>query len=880
MASADEFEAFDPVSDPSTGKPVDEFSGFEAVDTSIGEGIAAFGRAATRGVAETGPAILGMTMGAQLGALTGPAAPVAVPLGAAAGAAAGYMFGKKAGEFVPDSQPSQLPEGQRTWAAAGETFGSGIPVIAAPMAFAQAGARLAPSIVGNYINRILDIAKSAPTTFATAELAGLSGSSVGAGVAEKYYPGEIWPRLGAEIAGGFFNPARILASGMKNATEALAMVKSALSPAARETRAAKYLSEVMDAAGEDPDLLARLLTDPALTGLKPTAAMKVDSPALAALEKKLASDSAKFFGERAARAEDNLDALNVMIQNLRGTGDPAAMRVAADMQSKYFRMLIAGRIASAENELAQAASKLTKDTPEARSALSVQANEALGNALEQARGVERELWSKIPQDFTPVKTDSIKQAADRIRSEMLPEEKLPDIVEGLLARVAGGGDSATNSGELLKIRSRMLALAREADAQGKANDARIYGTIAEAALDDLDSLRAVFPEVDAARQFTRELHDAFTRTFAGTALSSAQRGMGRVPPELLMKQALGAGREAGELKLRQIEDATRFMVGRGGDQALTEANINTMLDAQERILRLAAADVINPETGRASSTRLGNFLRNNAALLERFPAVRDSIRDVGEAERNLRNVAEGAQRATAAIDARAAFSKAAKVENSADLIPKAISSDTPVQNLTSLVKLARKGGDASMSGLQTSVFDYALQKIGGTVTTDNIGDFKNALFAPVRQGQPSLVTIMQRENIMSRDQVSNLNKLITEVEKISTALSGGTKIDELSAPDGLMGVLPKIIGSKIAAAMPGQTTLIAQSAGAKRMEQIMNKVPGNKVSELLMEASKNPAMMAALLTKAKTEKEGFKVALQMHAYLLNAGIIAAEGGEQ
>ena len=114
--------------------------------------------------------------------------------------------------------------------------------------------------------------------------------------------------------------------------------------------------------------------------------------------------------------------------------------------------------------------------------MATELNEA---ALKTARTVESELWAQVPKNI-PYSGEAGIQAIQRHLSELLPEESLPPIIEGYLRRITAvdpdtGRAVGTTTGEMQKVRSRALQLARDAmnGANPDSNMARIYGDVAE-----------------------------------------------------------------------------------------------------------------------------------------------------------------------------------------------------------------------------------------------------------------------------------------------------------------------------------------------------------------------------------------------------------------
>lgn len=897
------------------GEQENPFAAFPEADATVGEKLRAFGSQTAGSFAEMGGAVGGMIVGAEVGALGGPAAPVTVPLGAAIGAGAGFLAGREFREKalrIPRTE--EFRPGARPFGVAGEVAGGSFPFVGVPAAAARAGARLPPSLIGNFLNRIVDFAAKSPRNFLASEMAMMGGSAAAGGTSEAFLPGQTGPRVTAEIAGGFFNPGRLIVGSSKIAMDATRRVLSTLSPAARETRAAKILQEIVQEAGEDPVALAQLLRDSGIPGVTQTSAQKTGSPALAALEAKLSRDSAKFGTEVQKTAEESLSALENMIVALRGTGDPAALTAAAELQAVRFRTLLAGRLQTAERDAAQAAAKITQDTPQARAELSKVANETLGQALKDVREVESELWSAVPRGI-PMRADGVVGRFAEIRAELLPEESLPDVVEGFVARMLGKDfeaiskegritqkflreglpRDATTSGELIRFRSRALALARDAAAQGKHNDARILGQMAEAALDDLDSmfqgaqagvLRTFGADADAynaARAFSRELNDTFTRTFAGRAQAVDVRGAARIPPEIMLRRALGTGKEAGALRFRELEEATRFLVSRdlGGPEAAE--TFETMIDAQERLFRLTAAEAISPTTGRVSAQKLAKTIRDNPQLMERFPEVKADLEEALKAEGRLLDVARAMSGVSRVAEQKAAFARLAKFENASDAVRAAVSTGnkTPLKDIEGMVKIANRGGHDAREGLKAAIWEHAARQAEGTSGDFSFDKLRATLFTPIRPDQPSLIQIMEREGLMSAADVKQADRLIKEAEKISNVLSSGSDLEQLvGSPDALLDLVIRVAGARfgagVAQAQGRAESLVAAGAGVRFARQVFDKVPQTRVRDVLIEAARDPRFAAMLLERPAAPREGLQLARRVHAYLWQAGLTAAE----
>tara|TARA_R110000824_G_scaffold3241_2_gene15392 strand:+ start:13256 stop:16015 length:2760 start_codon:yes stop_codon:yes gene_type:complete len=857
-------------------------------------------QSAASGAVKSGSIVGGMIMGGKLGALGGPAAPITVPLGIAAGGTAGYFFGEGANEQlskvgVTSAPPETLSPELRPFGYGGEALGGGFTMIGATMGIAKSGIRMSKSFVGNLVNRVLDGAKNAPKTFAVVEGAAVTTAAMAATSAEMSLPGNTPARIAAEVAGGLFNPVNTVRNGFSAATHGVKTVLKAVSPAARQSQAANILQEVLEAGGEDPVLIKRLLDDAGMTDAPMTAAQKTGSKALAVFEARLSSLNGGFSGEAKELGDAALSSLETVARTLRNTGDPKALAEAAKVEAKRFKLLLDGRVNTARRLANEAAQKITKDTPAAREEISTVSRKLLGDAMSESRKVEGELWDGVDKSIE-ISGDFTALAISTLKNDLLPEEKLPAIIEGFLKRVdkntktlSKGGEidpkDIITTGDMMRLRSRALELARDAQVAGKSGDARIFGNVAEHVLDDLDEVAD--PAYDTARAFSKELNDTFTRTFAGHALAKGTRG-DRLPPELMMERALASGGSRGALQMQEIEEATRFAdtivakysneVGEFGEK---------MLQAQERMIRLAASNSIDPETGVASTKRLSKFISDNETLMKRFPDVDKDLKAAVKSQQDLDGLTRSITHAEKRIEAEAVFAKVGKFENSVDAVSAAVKGKNPIRDLTKLTKLAKKGGEEAVQGLRSSVLDNAVQE-ASKGQGFSFQAFDDALFKPVREGQEAVVDVMLREGGFTKSDVSNLKKIIAEADRITAAGKASGRADENfpGGPAMIEDFVSRIVGSGVATKLASKFGtggaghgLIVARGGSSIGQKVLDKIPSQKITGVLIQAVTDPKLMKILLAKPKTAKEAFKLQFRAHSYLMQAGLTSIDNAE-
>lgn len=871
---------------------------FEPVDPSLGQKLKTLGTSISEGVTRSTPQlagdIAGAASGAAIGALGGPLDFLTVPAGFVIGGVAGDIAGRKAGaagvKALGLKTPDEYPPNLRPYAVGGEFFGSGLPFVAAPLGAARAGVRVG----GKLLQSIIDEAAENPRWFALDQSWNVARPAIAGAAAEATSPGDKTNRLKEEVFWSLFNPVGVglsIASGVK---QGAGYAKTLFSTAAREAYAGSKLRGVLQAYGEGVDPLLANLEAPttgAIAGVPLTAAQKTGSPTLAKIEASLAKKHPEFGATQETRAKVALDTIAKKIDELRGSGDPRALPAAAQMQAGRFKAALTASLDSAKALAVAAARKISADTSAARATISRVASEALGTALQRAREVEKELWARVPHNIR-VNISNLKGAVATLRSQMLPEEKFPDIAANFIARVVKKG---ARSGDLILFRSRMLAMAREAAAQNRFNDARIFGSLAEASLADLDEMGAN-PAFGAdghtadaytdARTFSHELNDVFTRGFTGKALATTARGDMRIPPELLMRSALASGGEVGALRFHELEQATRFLTTKG---IASDTELQTVLHAQESTIRLMAHEAVDPTTGLVNPTRLAKLLRDNEALLDRFPEAKADFESALKSETRRREIEALAQGQSAEAMQSADFAKAARYENGTDAIENAVSRSqkTPTAALSDLAAVAKRAGPDAIEGLKASAYEYAVR--GATRPDGSIDMVKLAktLFSPIRPGQPSLVDTLAEKGIIAPADRAQLHDLLLAAGRIQASLASNGAIPlEEDAPGMLLDFMLRVEGASVGS-VAGRLTnvlgplggggaghsMLAASAGSKAMQGLFDRLGRLKIDAILVKVMKDPKVAADILQRGTTPAQQASTAMRIISALTFTGLM-------
>lgn len=475
--------------------------------------------------------------------------------------------------------------------------------------------------------------------------------------------------------------------------------------------------------------------------------------------------------------------------------------------------------------------------------------------------------------------------------------------------VAAGKDfirrGAINVGDLVNARRDMLRLAMDAEARGERANYAFYSKFSEALLDDMEQVRN--PAYDAARAFSKELNDSFTRTFAGDMRAVGKTGAERIIPEVLVSRAFSGNSDIVNARLQQIQDAvdmlprlhsqyvadfgpndprTRILedaVNRSGERVVSTA------DAVDRATRLAAAASIDPQTNRLNTTRLSRWLNENETLVNSIPGLRYDLENSLRAQNSLDLITKQNSAISKKIDKQVAFAKFLG-ENPSEAVADAINSKNPALSMRRLAQAASTGMGGGRSqdmvdALKSAVYDYAYAKAGGEKL--NFKAYNDAFFAPTSTGRPALADILVDSGVMNRGELANIKKLTGELSRIEAVMQNKQVLDRvLETSDAVEDLVLRVVGARMGAGLAskgaeaGGSSLIAASAGSKMMREMFDRMPNESVRGLLEQASRDPAFMVRLLEKGRSEQDKIRFVKQLRGYLINAGLTAAEEEEQ
>lgn len=571
-----------------------------------------------RGLLEGGVTGAGITGGIRAGVALMPyvasVAPAAAPFTPAVTGLAGFaasLFAQDAAEEEleklrpEDPRVQALYEGMRTF---GGFLGGGTIAYSLPTATEKSGK------IGKLLGEMGDFARANPHTYMAREAVIGAYAGLYGGTAVAAFPPEEYPvagplvRLVAEMGAGILSPGKV-------AFDAFMVGRSGMT-VKNERKAAEAIRRVLEGEGEDikkvADELAAAMANRPIdpkTGLPVplTSAQLIDSRGLTMLERTLARNNAAFSAETKEIGEQGLSLYNELLRRLKDSGDPNLVAKAVRMEEAHLQRNLQMAIDQATFIAADKAAKFGLRSVKDRAQIAQILEAELQKIVDASRQTQLELYTNsIANAFRVTKKGRVvpvKVAGTNLTQqylELMSGYDRPtrgtleadygfvtselrrlglDIKEAKRAYTAGtktldymdffrnkrqGTSPALAEVEIPEMRAdRLIQLisdfrtrARDFRGQGKAELAKNYTMLANAALEDLNQLDD--PIYAEARAFTKAFHDVFSRTFAGELDDVDTTGRLRIPVETMVSRTVRGGADAAYMRMKEITDAARF----------------------------------------------------------------------------------------------------------------------------------------------------------------------------------------------------------------------------------------------------------------------------------------------------------------------------------
>jgi len=437
------------------------------------------------------------------------------------------------------------------------------------------------------------------------------------------------------------------------------------------------------------------------------------------------------------------------------------------------------------------------------------------------------------------------------------------------------------------------------------NFSRVATSIAEAALDDLNSVSLGNNNYDVARDISFAYNEYLKRTFGGEVLRTNFRGQSIVDESLVTDKLLSGKPDAVALRIEQIQEIgnqiRKYSQDNNFEGVLTfegvERSIGTsnevLADALKLSLRnielpIEARTLASPEAkAQAQNEALQQFVTRNGQLFESFPQLKQMIDESGTAGEFLKRAKSVITRFEKRANEQKAFQKLTKSENPERAIDAAFKSDNPTKELDSLIEVLKaarspenfgryyrnKGGtppkdidlDEAKQGLRNSVMDFVFKRGGSYSDQFDSKSVYDTLFIrmPNAKGDDNtLAKYLSKNDMFSEKEINQLRTGLTLLIQTESRKRAGQAVISGEAP-ALLDFYTRITGARLGGivgqAMPGGRAmgagLIEAEAGSKYLRQITQELPALQEFDALEKILLDPELFALALRKPRSAAE-------------------------
>ena len=786
----------------------------------------------------------------------------------AALAAAGRPFGA---EMVPE--PGQQPE------TVSEYVGSGVGSAAGMLIPGFGAARLAAGATNPIVARtgqsVSNAFVNAPVRTTSAELAAGAGAGYGRVSAEEAFPNV--PNVGAtgELVGGLGTGALLQVPSLLAKLPGVQMTRSAVAPflpSAAQDRAARRLATL----SEDPLAASRAADAPTISNLTP--AQRTGEPRLLALERAVADENpaiAKALRDRAAAAQETLEAEARALG-----GDPTQTRAFLENRVTRLSEALNTRVEQAQTRARERIAALEPDAPaEVASRI---AREEFDKAFDAARKQERELWDAIPKDVT-IDLAPLFQRFDALvaATPVTGQQNIPAYARKFLSVDSPDrlGVAATPA-ELQGLRSELLDIQRTARDAGRLNEARIAGQIADDVLNALNSLPETAGPYAVAREFSRNLNEVFRGGGVAPLARTAGGSEPRVAPELTLETLLKSGGPSADVAARDLLVAT-------GNSPETRAAIEDYLTRSFRNTAVSADGRLKPEPAT-------NWMRRNAALLDRFPEVRNRLAEAMTAQSQAQTLTarqeavesglrqRGDTRMSRLLDQRqeSAVARFLNAEPGAE-VSRVFSADDPAAAAAALRRsVNRDPSGQALAGLRGAFIDNLFARAQET-KPDGMVLNGSAIMAALNDPKQA-AALRQVFDPQALQRLRQIGTELTALERARGQLpSVGGVMQDL--PSKVLEIVGRVAAARTAAALGGNTGLAgglqAAQIASSNMQKFLTRLTRDRAHKLLTQAVTDPELFATLMSPMRTARQQDVAARRLQAWMAGTAGRAIAGEE-
>jgi hypothetical protein len=754
--------------------------------------------------------------------------------------------------------------------------------------------RLAAAVGGPVASRVGQTIAQAPVRspimVPATEVAAGAGGGFGRAIAEQNYPGNepvaMLGELAGGVTGGVVAQAPSLLARTPGVATAIDAAKSVL-PSGARGRAAERISSLV----EDPYAASRAAVAPTISDLTP--AQRTGEAGLLELERAVAAENPAIARQLRERAEAAQAALLAEARTLGGR--PEDTRAFLEDRVTRLTTALNTRVEQAQTEANRRIAALEPGAPAADASRIVR--EEFDRAFTAARAQENALWQALPQDLkidtaplferfaalvdaTPrTQRQNIPAFARQFLGREAPDEQTDAVMSQLNTLYPGAfppqpsqrlGATASPA-ELQGLRSELLEIQRAARKAGRRNEARIAGEIADDVLTSLNSLPETGGPYDVAREFSRNVNEVFREGGAAPLARRTGGGEAAVAPELTLETLLGRGGPRADIAARDLLVAT-------GDSPATRQAIEDYLTQSFRNTAVSGEGRLKPE----SAT---NWMRRNAALLDRFPEVRNQLAEAmtaqGRAETlttRQTNVERGLlrrddSRVERLLDQRPE-SAVARFLNAAPgkEVDRVFSADDPAALAASLRRsVDRDQTGQALSGLRGAFIDNLLGRARQTTAEGPV--FQGSAIVDALNDPKQVAALGAVFDAPAMQRLRQIGTELTALERARAArpATGGVVED---IPSKVLDFVGRVVAGQFVSGL--QETAMATGA----MRSFLKSMTTDRAQRLLSQAVTDPELFATLMSPLSTPRQQDAAVRRLQGFLAGSAGRAVTGEEE
>ncbi|MHA2085861.1 MAG: hypothetical protein ACXABD_19130 [Candidatus Thorarchaeota archaeon] len=181
--------------------------------------------------------------------------------------------------------------------------------------------------------------------------------------------------------------------------------------------------------------------------------------------------------------------------------------------------------------------------------------QSLNKSLEQAQGLENEVWLAANLNKSAFKYPNSRKAFQELKKQ-LGDVKAEDMPPKAIQFLSEPGKIKT-VGDLYGLYSALGEFAVRARADKRFNTARVATALRKSIFEDLDKIPGSGPELQRAKDVSRMVNERFNRGSVGRILSYSREGAEAIDPSLILQKTYKKGQE-GKLSFEQLTKAVRI----------------------------------------------------------------------------------------------------------------------------------------------------------------------------------------------------------------------------------------------------------------------------------------------------------------------------------